>query len=70
MLTEADEPETNFDTFDEQLTARKPIVKHARRNLPGEDCENAGPSWKRPEVNADNRRLHALIVKANENTSM
>ena len=69
-LPEADEPEANFDTFDEQLIARKPIVKHARRNSPEEDCENAGPSWKRPEVNADNRRFHALIVKAIENTSM
>ena len=33
-LPEADEPEANFDTFDEQLIARKPIVKHARRNAP------------------------------------
>ena len=69
-LPEADEPEANFDTFDEQLIARKPIVKHARRNAPEEDCESAGPSWKRLEVNADNCRLHALIVKAIENTSM
>ena len=68
-LPEADEPEANFDTFDEQLVARKPIVKHAQCNAPEEDCESSGPSWKRPEVSADNRRLHALIIKAAENTS-
>ena len=45
-------------------------MKHARRTSPEADCETSGPSWKRPEVNADNHRLHALIVKAVENTSM
>ena len=61
-LPEADEPEGNFDTFDEQLIARKPIIKHARRNAPEADCEDAGPAWKRPEVITDNRKLHTLIL--------
>ena len=68
-LPEAAEPEANFDTFNEQLMASKPIVKHARRNAPEADYEDSGPSWKRPKVNADNHKLHALILKAAENTS-
>ena len=69
-LPEADQPEANFDTFDAQLIARKPIVKFARRNESEEDCEEAGPSWMRPEVNSDNRKFHALLLKAVEYTSM
>ena len=69
-LPEAQQPGSDFDTLDEQLIARKPIIKHGRRNESDEDCEAAGSAWKRPEVNADNRKLHALIVKAVESTSM
>ena len=69
-LPQAGQPEANFVTFDEQLIARKPIVKFVRRTETEEACENAGPAWRRPEVNVDNRKLHALIHKAVQNTSM
>ena len=71
-LPEADQPEANFDTLDAQLIARKPIVKFARRsdNKSEEGCEAVGPSWMRPEVNSDNRKFHALLLKAVEYTSM
>ena len=43
-------------------------MKHDRHHAPEADCEGTGPSWKRPEINADNRKLHALSLKAIENT--
>ena len=67
---EADEDEDDFMTFDAQLIARKPIVKSARRNATEAECEEAGPSWMRPEVNSDNRKFHDLLLKSVEGTSM
>ena len=53
-------PEDEYADFDQQLTARHPIIQAVHAAVAEETLENSGPRKKRPQVNGDNTVLFHL----------